>query len=64
MLFSPPGLPGSLANSGDLALICQLAEADAADAVVTQVSVGAAADLAAIVLAGGELGRSLLLENH
>ena len=57
-------LPGSLANSGYLSLVGQLAEADAADAIVTQVSVGAAADLAAIVLAGGELSRSLLLENN
>ena len=40
---------GSLANAGDLALVGQLAEADTADAVVTQISVGAAADLAAVV---------------
>ena len=53
-----------LAHAGDLALISQLTEADTADAVVAQVSVGAAADLAAVVLAGGELSRSLLFQNH
>ena len=53
-----------LADAGDLALISQLTEADTADAVVAQVSVGAAADLAAIVLTSRELCRSLLLENH
>ena len=51
-------------DAGDLALISQLTEADTADAVIAQVGVGAAADLAAIILAGGELRRSLLLENH
>ena len=53
-----------LADAGDLALVSQLTEADTADAVVAQVSVGAAADLAAVVLAGGELSRSLLFQNH
>ena len=53
-----------LAYAGDLALVSQLTEADTADAVVAQVSVGAAADLAAIVLTSRELRRSLLLENH
>ena len=57
-------LETGLADAGDLALISQLTEADTADAVVAQVSVGAAADLAAVVLAGGELSRSLLFENH
>ena len=57
-------LERSLANAGDLALVGQLAEADTADAVVTQIGVGTAADLAAVVAAGGELSRSLLLENH
>ena len=54
-------LPGSLLNTGDLALVSQLSEADTADAVVSQVCVGSAADLAAIVAAGRELGLSLLL---
>ena len=53
-----------LADAGDLALVSQLTEADTADAVVAQISVGAAADLAAVVLAGGELSRSLLFQNH
>ena len=53
-----------LAHAGDLALISQLAEADTADAVVAQVSVRTATDLAAVVLTGRELRRSLLLENH
>ena len=53
-----------LAHAGDLALVSQLAEADTADAVVAQVSVRTAADLAAVVLTGRELRRSLLLENH
>ena len=55
---------GSLAHTGDLALISQLAEADTADAVVAQVGMGTTADLAAVVLAGGELSRSLLLKDH
>ena len=62
--LSAVGLPAGLADAGDLALVSQLAEADTADAVVAQVSVGTAADLAAVVLTGRELGRSLLLENH
>ena len=45
-------LPGSLAHAGDFALVGQLAEADTADAVVAQVRVGAAADLAAVVACG------------
>ena len=57
-------LEGSLAHAGDLALVRQLTEADTADAVVAQVSVGTAADLAAVVGAGGELRRGLLFENH
>ena len=57
-------LERGFADAGDLALVRQLAEADTADAVVTQIGVGTAADLAAVVLAGGELSRSLLLEDH
>ena len=55
---------GSLADAGDLALVGQLTEADTAHAVVTQVSVGTAAELAAVVLPGGVLGRTLLLDFH
>ena len=57
-------LPRSLLDAGDLALVSQLTEADTADAVVAQVSVGAATDLAAVVAAAGELRLSLLLQNH
>ena len=55
-------LPGSLADAGNLALVSQRAEADTADAVVTQIGVGTAAQLAAVVLTGGELRGSLLLQ--
>ena len=57
-------LEACLAYAGDLALVSQLTEADTADAVVAQVSVGTTANLAAVVCAGGELSRSLLLKNH
>ena len=57
-------LERSLAHAGDLALVGQFPEADTADAVVTQIGVGAAAQLAAVVLAGGELGRTGLLDLH
>ncbi len=57
-------LPAGLLNTGNLALVSQLAEADTAYAEVTQISMGSAADLAAVVAAGGELVSSLLLENH
>ena len=57
-------LERSLTHAGNLALVGQFTEADTADAVVTQVSVGAAAQLAAVVLASGELRRSLLLQDH
>ena len=53
-----------LAHTGDLALVGQLPEADTADTVVTQVSVGTAAQLAAVVLASGKLRRGLLLQDH
>ena len=55
-------LPASLADTGDLALVSQLTEANTADTVVAQVGVGTAADLAAVVAAAGELGLSLLLQ--
>ena len=54
-------LPRGLLHAGDLALIGQLAEADTADAVVAQVSVGTTAELAAGVFTGGILLRLLLL---
>ena len=57
-------LEARLSHAGDLALVRQLTEADTADAVVAQVSVGSTADLAAVVLAGGELRLALLLEDH
>ena len=58
------GLPGSLLDAGDLALVSQLTEADTADTVLAQVSMGTTADLAAVVSAGRELGGTLLLELH
>ena len=57
-------LERSLAHAGDLALVSQLTEADTADTVVPKISVGTAAQLAAVVLAGGELGRTGLLDLH
>jgi hypothetical protein len=54
-------LPGRLSDSRDLAFISQVTEADSADSVIPQVSVRTAADLAAVVASGGELGFSLLL---
>jgi len=57
-------LPTGFSYTGDLALVSQLTEADTAYAVVTQVSVGSAADLAAVVAAGRVLSLSLLLQNH
>ena len=57
-------LPGCLADAGNLTLVREFSEANSADAVVTQISMGTAADLAAVVVAGGELGFFLLLENH
>ena len=57
-------LPGCLLYTGNLALVGKLAEADTADAELTKVSMGTAADLASGVLTSGELLLSLLLENH
>ena len=57
-------LPAGFSHAGDLALIRQLTEADTADAVVAEVSVGAAADLAAVVLTGRVLSRPALLDFH
>lgn len=64
MKFCGKRLPRSLANAGNLALISQLAEANSAYAVVAEIGVRTATDLAAIVLAGGELGRTSLLDLH
>ena len=57
-------LPGRLLDAGNLSLVGQLAEADTADAEITQVRVRAAADLAAVVSTGRELRLRLLLEDH
>ena len=57
-------LPRCLLDSRNLSLIGQLPEADTADAVVPEVGVGTAADLAAVVAAAGELGLPLLLQDH
>ena len=59
-----PTLERSLSDTRDLALVSQLTEADTADAVVTQVSVGTAADLAAVVSTGGVLSGASLLDFH
>ena len=58
------GLPACFLYARDLALVSELTEADTADAVLAEISVGTAADLATVVLSGGELLLSLLLENH
>ena len=66
-LFAAPFsifLERSLTHAGDLALVSQLTEADTADTVLAQVSMGTTADLAAVVSAGRELGGTLLLELH
>jgi len=57
-------LPASLSYAGDLSLVSKLAEADTADAVLTKISMGTAADLAAVMLTGGELLRSCTLKDH
>ena len=57
-------LPRSLSYAGNLALVSKLSEADTADAVLAEVSVGSAADLATVVLSCGELLLLLLLVDH
>src|SRR5699024_1003667 len=57
-------LPACLLHAGDLALIGQLAEANTANTELAKVGMGPSADLAAVVLAGGELCLSLLLQFH
>ena len=53
-------LPRCLPHAGDLALVSQFTEADTADAVVTQVGMGTAADLASGICTCGKLRFSLL----
>jgi len=57
-------LPACFLYARDLALVCKFTEADTADAVLTKISMGTTANLAAVVLSGRELLGSLLLENH
>ena len=45
----------------DLAFVSELSEADTAHAVFAEIRMGTTADLAAVVRAGGELRRLLLL---
>ena len=54
-------LPGSLLYARDFALVSEFTEADTADTVLAEISVGATADLAAGVFTGGILLRLLLL---
>jgi len=57
-------LPRSFSYAGDLALVRKFSEADTADTVFAEVSVGTTADLASVVLTGGELLLFLLLVDH
>ena len=57
-------LPRSFSYAGNLTLISQLTEANTANAVVTQICVGASADFAAIVLSAGKLCGTSLLNLH
>ena len=57
-------LPGSLADTRNNTLVGEFAEADAANSVLTEISVRSAADLASVVLSRAELLRSLLLDDH
>ena len=57
-------LPGCLTNTRDLALVSKTAEADTADPVLTEISMGATTEFAPVVGTGGELRGSLLLQNH
>ena len=54
-------LPAGFLDAGDLSLVGKLAEANTADTVFTEISVRTAADLASVVLTGGELLTLLLL---
>ena len=55
-------LPACLADAGDFSLIGHLAEADAADAILAEHGVGTAADTAAGIGPGRELGFTGLLD--
>ena len=57
-------LPACFLYARDLALVCEFTEADTADAVLTKISMGTAADLASVISAGRELRLSLLLKYH
>ena len=54
-------LPACFFHAGNLSLVSKLTEADAANAIVTKVGMRSSAELAAVIPAGGELRRSLLL---
>ena len=49
-------LPACLLNARNLALVGELSEANTANAVVAQIRMGSAADLAAVIVASRELG--------
>ena len=60
----PVKLPACLSYAGNLSLVSEFTEADTADTVFAEVSVRSAADLATVVLSGGELLFLLLLVDH
>jgi len=53
------GLPAGLLDTGDLPRQCQTPEANAAEAELTDVTAGAPAELAAVMLLHGKFGWSL-----
>jgi len=57
-------LPACLSYAGYFTFVSKLTETDTANAVFAKVSMGAAADLAAVMLTGGELLGSGTLEDH
>ena len=57
-------LPAGLPDTGNLALVSQFTEADPADAVIPEIRMGPASELAAVVAAAGVFGLGLLLQNH
>ena len=63
-LFCAPGLPGCLSHAGNLTLVSEFTEADTADTVLAEISVGTSADFAAVVFTGGILLLFLLLKDH
>ena len=54
-------LPAGFTNTGNLALVGEFAEANAADSVLAENGMGPAAETATGVSPGGILGSSLLL---